>query len=971
MRDDSGARHRRITEIYQEALGLDPARRATYLADACGGDDELRNEVESLISSHHDAREFLETPAMAVAAGLLVRDRAHLAEGAMLGPYKLVSLLGTGGMGEVYSAEDTRLGRRVAIKVLPDYLRGDETQARRFEQEARAVSRLIHPHICALFDIGDQDGVRFLVMELLDGETLSARLARGPLPAEQVLRSAIDIADALSHAHRNGVLHRDLKPGNVMLTRGGAKLLDFGLAKLRRAEREAQAGASTVETAEQELTRAGTIVGTLPYMAPEQLEGRESDARTDIFAFGAVLYEMATGRRAFEGASQASLIAAILSSEPPSISTLQPTSLPALDHVVGRCLAKDTDERWQSAHDVKKELEWIAEGGGQPDAPAQAPGLRGGGLWAALAAAAILAALATVLIVSRFEADRPALEPARFTLDPPAGTRFAPLHPYGAPVISPDGRQIVFAAAAAGEASLYVRRVDALQARPLAGTANAHNPFWSPDSRSIGFFSDGKLRTLDVTGGSPVTLCDVGLPSDNQGKGGAWNRDGDIVFAMPRGESLYRIRATGGRPVAVTQIEAAREESHRWPSFLPDGKHFVYHIRARRGRGTSGAYLGSLDSMDRTLLLEHDSNVVYTAPGYLLYVKGENLMAQPFDPRRRGLSGKPVRLDASVAVASTIARAAFSSSDTGTVVFTLASGPPQAQMTRFDRSGRELGRIGQPTTYTVVRLSPDGRTLAYDSLFKPGLWLQDTARGDHTLLMPGEPASIAPVWSPDGTLIFWHGGRAPSPAGKLYRKGARGGDEREVPFETQVGPLHPRDVSADGRFLLLCAFRQAETQDDLWFLPLQPAGTLRRFLQTPYSEDEGRFSPDGKWVAYSSDESGRREVYIRAFPSGENKTAISTEGGFSPFWNGDGKEIVYVSRDETLMSVALVSAGGGALKPGLPRTLFKLPGASGGDMPLVFAGDMSRDGQDFYVAISSQRPPLTVLLNWYSGLERR
>jgi predicted Ser/Thr protein kinase len=519
-----------------------------------------------------------------------------LAQGTRLGPYEILASVGAGGMGEVYRARDTRLDRTVAIKVLPSHLSSNPEIRQRFDREARTISSLSHPHICALHDVGHQDGIDYLVMEFLEGETLTDRLSRGALPAEQVLRYSIEIADALDKAHRQGIVHRDLKPGNIMLTKSGVKLVDFGLAKLAAAG-PANTSVSILPTqAGMNLTQEGTILGTFQYMAPEQLEGKEADARSDIFAFGAVLYEMATGKKAFSGKSQASLIASILSAEPPPISSVQPMTPPALDRVVKTCLAKDPDDRWQTAHDVMLQLKWIAEGGSQAGVPAPLVARRRGHERLAWGVAAVLAVSTIALAAVQLARPRAAVRVVRSSLLPPEKTTYHFIgDAAGPPAVSPEGLQIAFTARdSSGKSLLWVRSLDSPVPRAVAGTEDAMYPFWSPDSKFIGFFAGGKLKKIEASGGPAFALCDAG-----DARGGTWNKDGVIVFEPHFRDPLFRVPATGGKAAPVTKFdESRRETTHRFPFFLPDGSHFLY-LAGSHAVGTESElhaiYLGSLD----------------------------------------------------------------------------------------------------------------------------------------------------------------------------------------------------------------------------------------------------------------------------------------------------------------------------------------------------------------------------------------
>src|ERR1700694_2530382 len=566
--------------------------------------------------------------------------------GKRLGPYEILSSIGAGGMGEVYRAKDTRLDRTVAIKVVPAHLADKPELRERFEREARTIASLNHPHICTLHDIGHQDGIDYLVMEYLEGKTLAQRLLKGPLPLEQVLRYAIEIADALDKAHRKGVTHRDLKPGNIMLTKTGTKLLDFGLAKLSQEVVPADVQHSQLPTANDPLTAQGTILGTLQYMAPEQLEGREVDARTDIFAFGAVVYEMATGERAFEGKSQASVISAIMSSEPPSMSSLQPMTPPALDRVVKKCLRKDCDDRWQSARDVTDELKWLAAGGSQAGLAAPVVAQRKSRerlAWTVAAIAIVTAALGWGAFAYLRHAPEDAQQ-VRFFVSPPEKVSFDSGVTTSPAAISPDGRRLAFSARdASGKVSIWVRPLDDPTTEALQGTDDGTSSFWSPDSRTIGFFAQGKLKRIDASGGPVQTLAD-----DPTGRGGTWNPAGVILFTPDVNTPLYRVASGGGEPALATKLEP-QQTSHRSPSFLPDGRHFLYLVL---GGATepSGIFLGSFDSTESKRLLAAETNALYSTSGDLLFVRQGTLLRQPFDAKKLALSGDPSAVAEHIAV---------------------------------------------------------------------------------------------------------------------------------------------------------------------------------------------------------------------------------------------------------------------------------------------------------------------------------
>ncbi|HEV8609028.1 MAG TPA: protein kinase, partial [Thermoanaerobaculia bacterium] len=616
-----------------------------------------------------------------------------LPAGSRLGPYEILSAVGAGGMGEVYKARDTRLERTVAVKVLPARLSENAGFRQRFEREAKTISQLSHPHICTLHDVGNQDGVEYLVMEFLEGETLTERLARGPLPIEQVLRYGIEISDALEKAHRQGIVHRDLKPGNVMLTKSGLKLVDFGLAKLAGpAPGSVVSSLSVVPTqAEMGLTAQGTILGTFQYMAPEQLEGEEADGRTDIFALGLLLYEMATGQKAFSGKTQASLIGAIMHSEPPSISSAKPMTPPVLDRVVRTCLARDPDDRFQTAHDVRLQLQWIAEGGSAIGLPAPVAAKRKSReklAWALVPVAAIAAVAATVFVVRlRTQTPRTVVS----MLHPPEKSAFA--FDFGPMALSPDGRRMAFVATSSGINMLWVRPLSGVSAQPLAGTEGASNPFWSPDSRFLGFFANRQLKKIEASGGPPQTLADASL-----GRGGSWNRDGVILFVPNSREVVHRVSASGGEASPVTKLDGgASELSHRWPVFLPDGRRFLYLAQSSVGAGEkNGIYAASLDGGERKFLFNANTNVAYTPPGHLLFYRERTLLARPFDTKSLRFTEEAFPVAEDVQYFATFAQAVFAASDQGLLAYQTGVSGGQTQLTWLDRAGKPVGTVGAP-----------------------------------------------------------------------------------------------------------------------------------------------------------------------------------------------------------------------------------------------------------------------------------
>ena len=904
-----------------------------------------------------------------------------LTSGTRLGPYEILALLGSGGMGEVYRARDTRLDRSVAIKVLPERLSSSEEGRQRFEREARTISQLSHPHICALYDVGRESGIEYLVMELLEGRTLEDRLARGALPTEQVLRFGIEIADALDKAHRQGIVHRDLKPGNVMLTKSGVKLLDFGLAKtLERSldatgREQATAGqhpmarvSLTALPTQQALTQEGTILGTFQYMAPEQLEGHEADPRTDIFAFGAVLYEMATGRKAFSGTSRASLISNIMKEEPVPVSTIQPMTPPAFDRVVRTCLAKDPEDRFQTAHDAKLQLQWIVEGGSQAGAPAVVVSRRRSRervAWGVAAGAILAAAFATSGYVRRAPVEAATI---RSSIVPPEKTAFEiGGEDSGSLTISPDGRRITFVAKdAAGKKLLWLRSLDAVVARSIPGTEGATWPFWSPDSRFIAFFAEGKLKKVDAAGGPPLTVCDA-----KRGRSGSWNRDGVILFSPDSTVAVHRVSAGGGAATPVTRLDESKgETTHRWATFLPDGRHFLYMAgthAAGTGSEMNVIYLASLDSKDRTLLLHARSNVA-VASGYLIYVLEKTLLAQPFDAKRLRLTGDPVPLGDSVLYDPSYFRAAFSASDNGVLVYAGGTGGSKARLAWYDRSGKLIGApFGDPIDYRMFSISPDGKRLAAevaDSTTGAGdIWLSDFARGTRTRFSFGSGESICPVWSPDGSRIAFTR-MEKTLLTRIVAKPSSGGGGEETLLQGS-GDICPKSWSPDGRYLAYETLAAAaRTKSDIWILPLFGDRKPFPFLATQFDEQVSQFSPDGRWILYSSDESGRPELYVAPFPGPGSKWQISAGGALGGEWLQGGKEITYLTLDLNQMSVQ-VKADASGFETGVPRVLFDASNAT------YLRSDPSGDRELMAVLPqTAENTPITLVSNWPAALKK-
>jgi eukaryotic-like serine/threonine-protein kinase len=887
-----------------------------------------------------------------------------LSPGTRLGPYELVAPVGAGGMGEVYRAKDTRLDRTVAVKVLPAHLSSSPDSRQRFEREAKTISQLSHPHICALYDVGHQDGVDYLVMEYLEGETLAERLSKGPLALDLVLRYGTEIADALDKAHRQGIVHRDLKPGNVMVTKSGVKLLDFGLAKaLAPATSVSQFTALPTQAAP--ITREGFLLGTLQYMAPEQLEGKEADARTDVFAFGAILYEMATGEKTFSGATQASLIGSILRDEPRPISEFVPLTPASLDWLVRTSLAKDPEDRWQTARDVALQLRAIGGERERRETATAAPPVTSR-VSRALPWAAALVALAVGALLGRavFPKKAPQTRVVRSTLLPPPNTEFHFLDANsGTPAVSPDGTRVAFSARNPDDQILlWVRPLDSLESFVIRGSSGATFPFWSPDGRSLGFFARGKLRVVEASASAlPVALADV-----EEARGGSWSPDGtNILFSKGYQGPILRVPASGGSPTPVTEVKGG--EVHRWPAFLPDSRHFLYNVRIQ-GEENAVIYAGSLDSKDRRAVIRENSDILYVPPGYLLFRRAGRLAAARFDADRLVVVGEPVEIVDGIEHLPATGRTTFGASEKF-LAYAPRSDARLSRLAWFDRTGREVGGTAAPGMYIGPRLSPDGRQLAVavteQLAIPPDIWVFDTRLGTGTR-SPLPFPDLNPIFSPDAKRIYF-GNTSQGRWNILVRDVA--GAAEPTPLLPPDRPRWPRDVSPDGRVLLYQEI-SSKTGSDLKVLPLTGERRPRDFVAGPFDEDEGAFSPDGRRVAYVSDESGRKEVFVASFPDASQRIRVSSDGGIQPRWSRDGRELFFVSKRETMMSAPFDPSSGLPSAP--PASLFDVPifdafGSS--HVPLRY--DVAADGR-FLVTVRASKdppPPLVLVVNWQSLLK--
>jgi Tol biopolymer transport system component len=861
-------------------------------------------------------------------------------------------------MGEVYRARDTRLDRTVAVKVLLTHLTSNPELRARFEREARAISALQHPNICVLHDVGCQDGVDFLVMEYLEGETLATRLARKPLATDEALKISVEIADALEKAHRAGIVHRDLKPGNVMLTKSGAKLMDFGLAKPNALATGPSSGtpsissmatmagsmanmagnlAGTISNMASPVTVAGTMVGTVQYMSPEQIQGKEADARSDIFAFGAMLYEMLAGKRAFEGKSQLSVASAILDREPEPLSTVQPLTPPAIEHVVRTCLAKEPEDRFQSAHDLKLQLQWIAGAGSQLGAPAIVTSRRkstGRILTAAMAAGWLLAIVAAVLAIMYAGRLNSAQQPVHASLEPPAGFELSSVIT-GAPVLSPDGKQIAFLMTKKTLAptpvaiathsidtfsphTIFVRQIDSNEVTSLAGTDGAFFPFWSPDSKYIGFFADGKLKKILASGGPAQTLCDA-----PDGRGGTWNDHGTIVFSPRISGPLQSVSDGGGAPVEVTRpLKNVPEFTHRNPYFLPDGKHFLFVQNGGTAGRVSGVYGASLEGGEPTQILPAGSNVAYS-DGYLFYVKDGTLTAQAFNPSSLRFEGNAISIAAGIEFHGPRNLAYFSVSR-NLLVYRKAA-VEDRELVWLDTSGKVVDRWGEPAPYNGSNFSPGSRMTILSRAGANGslgsLWLGDPQRKTVQRLTADSGLIQSAVVSADGNSVFI--ATSAFSSSSLVRRTLTASGTEEKMLDGLEGSYDVSSVSQDGRYLFMDK-QDSKTNWDIYYMDLKGERKLVPLLTGPYAERGSTISPDNKWLAYTSDETGKVELYLTPFPGAGSKWQVSSNGIGGEFdWSSDSKNLHYREGDKVYNVEVHANAGRPDFSP--PKELMSIP----------------------------------------------
>ncbi len=900
----------------------------------------------------------------------------ELPENSELSHYRIVSKIGAGGMGEVYRAHDSRLGREVAIKVLPDELSNDEDRLRRFAQEAKATSALNHPNILTVYDIGEHEGSPFIVSELLEGEELRARLDDGPIPIRKVVDYAQQIVSGLSAAHERGITHRDLKPENLFITSDErVKILDFGLAKLSESETNPSGSEDATRRA---MTNPGVIMGTAGYMSPEQVRGTSVDHRSDIFSFGVILYEMLSGRRAFHGDSIIELMNAIIKEDVPDLDDENRRVPPSLDKLMRRCLEKKAEHRFYSAHDLGFALDALsaptsssgtvmATTGEQPD---DLPGTRrllSG--WLPWAAAALFL-LSTLLLAGLYFRPIPTQRQRalRFTIDTPEKTVLTE-----ASAISPDGQQVAFVViGASGVTSLWLRHLSSVEPQQLAGTEGAQFPFWSPDSRFLGFFSGGKLRKVEAAGGPVQTLAEASTDP----RGGAWAPDGTIIFSPDTLSPLMRVSGSGGATTALTVLDNSKGQiSHRWPSMMPDGRHFIFF-----GRGiqldVQGLYIASVDSPDPVFIVSTSATGSYAevgGKGYLLFVRDSTLVAQPFDAGKRQLSGEAGPLVEGILSFPTeigpTGYTAFSAA-AGTLVY--RTGDQQStRLTWYDRTGKSLGTITEPGGYHEPSLSSDGKKVLVGRSdgATQDIYLLDVTRGNATRLTfdPGNEGTAC--LSPDGSQVFFYSNK--SGQSSIYRKASSGAGSDELLYKGEVSSPFPGNIAQDGKYLVFEMDGGPRTKIDLWVMPLAGDGAPFPYLQTAFVEAHPQFSPDGRWIAYTSDESGRAEVYVQSFPISGGKWQISTAGGDQAQWRADGKELFYMAADRNLMTVAI--GGGSALDIGRPLALFQT------SVPLTGITDdknnyvPTQDGDRFLVnelADAGTTHSLFLILNWASGLKQ-
>ena len=892
--------------------------------------------------------------------------------GLTISHYRIIEKLGEGGMGVVYKAQDTKLERDVALKFLPPSIASSGQDKERFIQEAKAAAALNHPNICTIYGIDEHDGQTFIAMELIDGQTL--RDSTQTFSVKQTIDIGIQIADGLAAAHEKGVVHRDIKPENIMIRKDGiVQIMDFGLAKLRGASR---------------LTKQGTMVGTIGYMSPEQVQGQDTDHRTDIFSLGVILYELFSGRSPFNGVHETAIIYEIVNVDAAPISSLKPEINPELDAIVLECLAKEKTERYQSVAEVAKELRRFKRESSKqrlsrvsvarpaysnPSGELNQPADAGSGVaassrphfsfrthgWMAITLV-LFCTTAALLYVLSTRSGTAGSGIVRASFLPPEKHAFLGGSPFEALAVSPDGQKIAFLALdSMGRRSLWVRPMNVLTATELAGTEGAQDPFWSPDNRYIAFFAGGKLKKVEATGGPPFSICDVVAA-----RGGSWSQQGVIVFPVDQTAGLSQVSDAGGIPVQVTKLDTARKEfTHRWPFFLPDGRHFLYFARtspAYGGSALDAIAVGSLDGKTDKRLVQGISNPAY-ANGYILYMRENSLMAHAFDPDALELKGDPFPITESIQFNPRFSVATYSVSQTGVMVYEARTISATPEVALVNPKGEKLNSFGELELFNRARLSRDARKVALDlydiSSRNADVWLQEVQRGVRTRFTFDAAVDWLPVWSPDGASIVFSSQR--NGPGDLYKKSASGASNEELLYQSSYNKA-ATDWSTDGKFLLFNVLGDPKNKTDIWILPMNGEGKPSPFLQTEYSESNARFSPDRKWIAYQSDASGKNEIYVRPFPGPGAQWQVSASGGTFPTWNRSGREIFFLNGSK-IMS-AEVNGNGSTFETGKVKLYFD-PQIVGG----ITVYDISDDGQKILLGITkAQRitEPMTLVINW-------
>ncbi len=971
-------RYQQIGHLYQNALSLEPAQRVVYLEEACKDDETLRLAVEQMLTAdaQANAQDFIAEPAREVAAAMLAQERGRNLVGHSLNHYQILSVLGVGGMGEVYRARDTRLNRAVAVKVLPASFASDSDRLRRFELEIKATGALNHPNILTIHDTGAHQGTPYMVTELLEGTELRELLNNGPLPLRQALDYARQIAQGLAAAHEKGITHRDLKPANLFVTtEGRVKILDFGLAKLNPIKLAGSADAETMMQAPQ--TEPGAVMGTVGYMSPEQVRGQAADHRSDIFSFGIILYEMLTGQRAFQGETFAEVMAAIVKDDPLEITAANPLIPAHLERVTRHCLEKRPERRFQTASDLGFAIEAVSVFfESQPQLalqpwPESKPAKAGATLfkrerllWLAvslLLVTALIATISTMLLLRKPTAE---LRVTRLSMPLPKETATGSSQ---APdlALSPDGGRLVFSASTGKTRQLWLRELDSFTTQPLAGTDGADSPFWSPDGRYIAFFADNRLKKIDTRSSVIEIICPAGA-----GRGGDWSWSGVILFCAGDGAALSRVKAEGGKPEVVTELNATLgETNHDYPSFLPDGEHYLFHLF---GKDNHGIYVGSLSSKERKMLIPlspdaaNSTRAVWSASGFIMYALNRNtLLARAFDPDRLELMGEPFRIAENVIVSLT-GNARFTTAVNGTsniLAYLQNKEMDVAQLTWYDRSGKRLGEAGTAEPWTNFALSPDDAAVALirnEPNRLNSLWQLNLAQGTTTRFVTDtDSANFFPVWSPDGEQLAFASAR--NSALNLYLKRTAGTAPEERLLETRF-QTYPLSWSPDGKFLIY-AMGDPQTRTDIWSLPLSGERKPQPLLQTKSDERAAKVSPDGNWLVYVSDETGVAEVYVTTFPQPGRAWRISKSGGNNPSWRADGKELFFLSGKQ-LIAVSVLNNGGTEFQASTPHPLFEIEGAN---------YSPSKDGQRFLTSVVTERaptPPIHVALNWTAEVKK-